>query len=135
VGHTLGLNSYLRIPNTRLLARAGYYHLWNTADGGDFDFDSNAISLGLSHPLFWEIIGEVFYTHLFDSYDNNNSLAGGGFEFPRDDDIDIITLQANRPIKDWLRAYVRYDHTQDDSNIPFYTFDQDVVLGGVIISF
>jgi tetratricopeptide (TPR) repeat protein len=134
-GHTLGLNGYLKIPNTRFLIRAGYYHLWNLADGSDFDFDSNAISLGLSHPLFWEIMGEVFYTHLFDSYDNNNSLAGGGFDFPRDDDIDIFTVQVNRSIRDWLRAYVRYDYTRDDSNIPFYKFDQDVVFGGLIISF
>jgi hypothetical protein len=62
-------------------------------------------------------------------------LAGGGFDFPRDDDIDIFTVQVNRSIRDWLRAYVRYDYTRDDSNIPFYKFDQDVVFGGLIISF
>lgn len=135
LGHTIGINGYFKIPKTSLLVRLGYYHLWNLANGGDFDFDSDAVSFGLSHPLIWKITGEFFYTHLFDNYDNNNSLAGGGFDFPRDDDVDMITVQLNRPVKDWLSAYVRYDYRQDDSNIPFFNFDQHIVTAGLIVAF
>jgi hypothetical protein len=135
VNHALGLDGYFRIPKTRFVTRLGYYHLWNLANGEDFDFDSDAILLSLSHPLPWAIEGEFFYTHLFDSYDNNNSLAGGGFAFARDDDVDIVTVQVSRYITTWLRAYARYDYTQDDSNIEFYNFDQHVGTAGLVAEY
>ena len=39
------------------------------------------------------------------------------------------------PILDWLSVYVRYDYSHNDSNIPFYEYDQHVVSSGVVARF
>ncbi len=134
--HTVALINYVTIPGTELLARLGYFHVWNRADGSDFDFESNGLLVGVSYPLVWEITGDVFYTGVFDRYDNPNSLAGPtGFGFKRDDDVHRVTVQLSRPITDWLQVYFRYDYTQDNSNINFYSYKQNVWSGGLTVEF
>lgn len=134
--HTVALNNYVTIPGTQLQARLGYFHVWNRADGSDFDFESNGLLVGLSSPIVWEITGDVFYTGIFDRYDNPNSLAGPtGFGFKRDDDVHRVTVQLSRPIGDWLQVYFRYDYTLNDSNINFYNYKQNVWSGGLVVEF
>ena len=92
--------------------------------------------MSVSVPLFWQIVADVTYAHTFDRYDNPNSLAGPvGFGFKREDDGDLLGVQLSRPLSDWLTVYVRYDYTHNDSNIPFYKYDQHVISSGLIARF
>lgn len=134
--HTVALTGYATIPGTRAQARLGYFRVWNRADGADFDSKTNGLFVGLSHPLPWETFGEVYYRRTFDRYDNANSLAGpAGFGFRRKDDTDALTVQLSRPIVDRLRAYVRYDFVNADSNISFFTYRQNTLSFGLVASF
>ncbi len=135
VTHTLGLNNFFTIPGTQLSARLGYFHVWNLADGNDFDFQTNGLQVGLAHPLPWQITGEIAYTRTWDRFEHKNSLAGVGFDFARKDDVDAATLQLVRPISEMLRLYTRYDFTRDHSNISFFAFKQHVVSAGVVVNF
>jgi tetratricopeptide (TPR) repeat protein len=136
LGHQVGLTWFAAIPGTQLLLRAGAFYGRYEADGADFDFDSIGLFVGLNVPLFWQIVADVSYIHLFDRYDNPNSLAGPtGFGFKRDDDGDFFSVQLTRPILDWLSVYVRYDYSRNDSNVPFYEYDQHVVSSGVVARF
>ncbi len=135
--HNLGLTSYIHVPKTQLNVLWGYAHTWNRADGMDFDFYSNAYSIGLEHPLIFKIVGEVNYTRTMVHYNHPNSLAGTGFQFVRKDHIDIMSVQFSRPLPFYrgLRAYARYDYNRDISNIPTYNFNQYVYTGGIIYEF
>lgn len=132
----IALINYFRVPGTQLQGRLGYFHVWNRADGGDFDFDSNGLLLGLSHPLFWQVTGELLYTRSFDRYPNLNSFAGpAGFESRRKDDVDTLTMQLSRPVTELLRTYVRYDFTNDDSKVPFFNYKRHIFSAGFVIEF
>jgi tetratricopeptide (TPR) repeat protein len=136
ITHTVAWINYLLVPGTQLQARLGYFHTWSNADGGDFDYRTNGLVVGLSHPLPWRITGEVSYTRTFDRYDNPNSLAGAtGFGFRRKDDVDTITVQLVRPLLESLRVYARYDFITADSNIQFFNFKQHVWSFGFVASF
>ncbi len=137
--HTVFLTGYLNVPGTQLRGRVGYFHRWNYADGGDYDFRSNGVQVGLSHPLVWQITADLSYTHTFDRYLRNTSTAPSaspllGFGFRRKDDGDALTLFLSRPIADKWRAYARYDFTNNDSNIGFFKFDQHVWSAGLVWS-
>jgi tetratricopeptide (TPR) repeat protein len=136
LGHQAGLVWFAAIPGTRLLLRAGAFYTRYEAEGADFDLDSVGVFVGLNYPLVWRIVGDVSYVHTFDRYDNPNSLAGpAGFGFKREDDGDAVSVQLTRPVLDWLSVYVRYDYTHNDSNVPFYKYDQHAVSSGVIARF
>jgi tetratricopeptide (TPR) repeat protein len=136
LGHQVGLTWFAAIPGTRLLLRAGAFYTRYDADGADFDADSIGLFVGLNVPLVWQIVADVSYVHLFDRYDNPNSLAGPtGFGFKREDDGDFVSVQLTRPILDWLSVYVRYDYSHNDSNVPFYEYDQHVVSSGLVARF
>lgn len=135
LAHQLGLTGFLAVPGTRLLLRLGAAYTRSEADGADFDAGSVALVVGLSHPLPWQLTADLSYAHTFDRYDNPNSLAGAGFAFKRRDDGNVLSLQLSRPVLPWLRAYVRYDFTLNDSNIAFFEYDQHVVSTGLVASF
>jgi tetratricopeptide (TPR) repeat protein len=136
LGHQVGLTWFAAIPGTRLLLRAGAFYTRYEAEGADFDADSVGLFVGLNYPLFWQIIADVSYVHLFDRYDNPNSFAGPtGFGFEREDDGDFVGVQLSRPILPWLSVYARYDYSRNDSNVPFYEYDQHVVSSGLVARF
>jgi tetratricopeptide (TPR) repeat protein len=136
LGHQVGLTWFAAIPGTSVLLRTGAFYTRYDAEGDDFDLDSIGLFASVSVPLFWQVVADVTYAHTFDRYDNPNSLAGPtGFGFKREDDGDLLGVQLSRPLTDWLTIYVRYDYTHNDSNIPFYTYDQHVVSSGLIARF
>lgn len=125
---------YFHIKDTRLTGRVGYYHLWNSTRGSDFDFESDGAIFGLAHPIGNKganIFG--FYSHTWDDYDNLNSLAG--FAFARSDESDRFTLQVSAPIQKQISVYGRYERTEFDSNVGAFTFDQEIVSGGFVAGF
>jgi len=138
LSHTLSLTPYFRVPGTQLSGRIGYFHVWNQADGSDWDFKSNGLVAGLSHPLFWQISGDVSYVRTFDRYDsrrNSYSLLFFPSAFPRKDDVDYVTVQLVRPIYDWLSAYARFEHTNNQSNIQGFNYKQRIINIGFVAQF
>lgn len=135
--HTVALTTDLAVPGTRLRTRLGYFHVWNRADGDDFDFQTNGLLAGVSYPLGRGITGDLTYTRTFDRYANANSLAGlTGSAFSRKDDVDTLSIQLTGPVAfDRFRAYARYDYTNADSNIRSFSFAQHIGSFGLIISF
>ena len=134
--HALSLTGYFAVPGTELRARLGFFFVRNEADGADFDLDTHGLTAALSGPVVRQITGEVLYTRTFDRYDNPNSLAGPlGFAFTRKDEVDRVTVRLFHPFRERSHLFVRYDFTNDDSNIAFFNFDQHVVSGGLVLRF
>lgn len=132
---TVAVTGFINVPKLHVQGRVGYFHLWNDADGADFNFQSDGVLVGLTTSLLRRVTAELFYSRTFSRYGNPNSLAGPtGFAFKRDDDIDRVTAQFTWDIFEWLRAYARYDYTREASNITFFDFNQSAWSGGGNVS-
>ena len=131
--HTLALTDYARIPGTPVTLSLDYYHVFNDAQGHDFDADSNGLILTAASPLFWKITGAVSYNIDFDDYRHPNTFSPTGAK--RSDEINLVNVQLARPITNWLNVYARYTYTSDDSNLPFFNYTQQIVSGGLVVQF
>jgi len=136
--HSFGLTFNYDLPKTQLSTQAGLQYTINNADGDDFDFNSTAVFISLSHPLVFQVDATVGWTHVFQDYRNDNSLTG--FTAERDDDVDIISVSLTRPVDLGLRdaraqVYLRFDHVINQSNIPVFDYDQSVIAAGVMVDF
>lgn len=132
---TISITEYFSPPGTKLQVRAGVYSTWNNRDGGDFDYDSNGLTLAVSHPLDYGITGELAFSRHNDDYDNANSLAGGGFAFSRDDHVSSWTARLSKPISKVLSVFGQFEDNENDSNIAFYDYDQRIISIGVTARF
>ena len=136
LAHTIALDIYADVPGTKYRLRFGTFYTRNIADGGDFDFHEAGVQVGVSRPLFFGVTGEVLYAVRFARFTKPNSLSGlAGFASPRSDNIHQVTVQLSRPVSRWLRVFVRYDFVRANSNIRFYTYQQSIVMAGLVISF
>jgi tetratricopeptide (TPR) repeat protein len=135
VSHSFRAMARLLVPGTRLDLSLGYYVTRSDAHGSDFDMTGHGPILQLGHPLPLGAYGRLTYSHGFDDYDNANSLAGAGFAFKRDDDVDRLRLDLTLPLRDGVELFARYDLTNVGSNIAVFDFDQHSVLGGVTVKF
>ena len=132
--HSVAVTDFFQIPKIGLQVRAGYFHLWNNANGSDFDFQSDGLLAGLTAALLPRLTADVFYNRTWDRYANLNSLSGTtGFEYARRDNVDRVTAQLTWSVTDWMRAYVRYDYLNDDSNIRFFNFVQNSYSAGLAV--
>ena len=130
--HTLAVTSFLRVPGLPVQGQVGYFHLWNFADGGDFDFQSDGVFVGITASPVPQLAAEVFYSRTFSRHDKLNSLSGTqGFEFKRSDEADRVTAQVSWSFFEWLRVSFRYDFITQDSNIGFFDFNQSSFTGGI----
>jgi len=141
--HTVTPSLWIRIPFLELLVRLGYFHIENQADGSDFDYDADGMVITLQRTLFWNIMGNVQYTLSYADYHNLNSFAGTfGFAFAREDETEFFSMSIRRPLNDLipfaprgLQGYVRFEYTNNDSNVSFFNYDQLAGLSGVLIEF
>ena len=134
--HTLAFVQYFYPRGTKLEARAGVFGTVNRAEGADFDSRACGVVVGLRHPLFWKIAGEVSCTHTWDRADHVNSLPGpGGTPVKRKTRSDSFSVRLTRPFSNALNVYVGYDYSRADANIPFYDYHRHVCSAGVLLSF
>lgn len=129
VFHDLGFTLHLDIPDTDLSAFLTYMHRWNFTDGGNggqYDYEADIITLGLAHPLPFDIDGSFTWTRRTDDY-----VGIGG----RNDTVDQLSVNLTRPINANARIYVRFDYTDADSNQTLYQYRQRAVATGVIFQF
>ncbi|MBI4125721.1 MAG: tetratricopeptide repeat protein [Deltaproteobacteria bacterium] len=124
--HVVGLSNYLGVPNTKLRFLLGYNHLWNRADGADFDFQGNNLNFAVSHPLFWEVTAELFFSQGWNRFDNVNSLTANTM---RSDDVSNVFTQINFPIHGGVRGFLRTGYMRNKSNIN--TFNSRAHQGNV----
>lgn len=132
--NTISVTDFFRIPGWPVQGRLGYFHVWNDADGADFDSETDGLVFGLTAYLLPQLTGDVFYARTWDHYVSLNSLSGPtGFAFRRIDGVDRVTTQFTWEFVEWLKAYVRYDHVSADSNIIFFDFAQNSYSGGFVV--
>jgi len=137
--HNGSMTFHFDVPSTELSTSFGTWFAINDADGGDFDSNQFGFFVSVGHPLVFEIDIEATYAHIKGAYSNDNSLTA--FAFPREDAIDVISVELTRPIEiDHLqgstaRLFLRYDFTNNDSNVPAFKYDQHTITGGLVVEF
>ena len=137
--HTGSATVSFRVPSTELSGQAGVFGTVNETDGSDYDGHVIGGFMSLAHPLPFDANVEVTYSRLAAEYDNANSFAG--FAFARDDDIDVFSVELSKQIdvprleESSARIYLRYDLTNNESDIATFNYDQYVISGGIVIEF
>lgn len=117
--HTAGITNYFAVPSTELNLRLGYSHLWNVADGLDFDYEANGLTFGASHPLFLGMTAEAFFNQAWNRYSNVNSLTAAT---RRSDNVTNLFGQINIPVYGDLKGYARFGYTRNSSNIGIFNY-------------
>lgn len=136
--HTLGVAHHIRdATQLGVNVSLGANRVINSADGADFDYTSNAAFVALSRDLFWKTRAGASFIYSRDKYDNPNSQTA--FLSRRRDTIRLFNIQLTRPIAlpgvAEVEIFGRYSYSDYDSNIPVFTFDQNVVNIGVVKRF
>jgi len=132
--HEISVMTYFDIPKTPARVRLGYARRWTFTEannGGQYEYTSDRLTVGLNTPLIFEITLDISFTR---SWDNYNGIAVGGPNF-RDDVVNYYSLGLMRPIAQNARIYVRYDHIDAESNGTLFEYRQNVVAVGVIWDF
>jgi len=136
--HTFALAHHIRdATQLGVNVSLGINHVINSADGADFDYTANAAFVALSRDLFWKSRAGVSFIYSRDKYDNPNSQTA--FLNRRRDTIRLFSFQLTRPFTlpglAEVEIFGRYSYSDYDSNIPVFTFDQNVVNIGVVKRF
>lgn len=134
VQHKLGFKLHLDVPDTQLDILLGYSRTWNFTEGGNggqYDYDGNELTVGLSHPLPLDISADLTWTRRWDDYQAIGPAPGIG----RADRTDFYSLVLTKPINDHLKFYTRYDHIEAQSNATLFDYRQRVIASGLIIEF
>ena len=125
--HVLGLTHFRR--HKRWQWRAGVFHVFNQAQGADFDFDADGLLLGGSHPLGKQTMMNFVLSHTRERYDNPNSA--NGFTARRRDNRSALVLQLTHSLNDKASLYAQYGFNRAGSNIAAFDYDQHIVSGGI----
>jgi hypothetical protein len=125
-------------------ATIGYDHVWNAADGNDYDYEANRIRFGLDTLRFLptdSVTADFDYAHEWQNYLNANSevrpLLVGRTERRRKDHVDVFTTRLNAELADLprgrgtLAAFVQWDVVWDRSNFLGRDFNEFIVSSGI----
>lgn len=124
-----------RVPRSPWSGAVGATHVRNRAQGGDFSFDTTALSGSLRYDFTERVSGALGLSYARSGFRNPNSLAGTGFSFARKDDQVALSAQLAGPLAERLRWFVQAQHLRNDSNIPFFEFRQNAVSAGIAADF
>lgn len=137
---TLGGRMVVDVPGTDISVALAYARLRNNADGTDHSYDANRFTVGAQAKVFkhYTLSGQVIRTKY--DYSSPHSLApnpinGAGFQFSRDDDSTTINLRVSRPITDRVSGFLKFDHNSSKSNLPLFTYSQNIFGAGLIARF
>lgn len=132
---TLGLVHSMRLPGTRWSGALGATLGRNDAQGGDFKSDSLGASATLRYTFANRIVAALGASVGRDDYRNLNSLAGTGSSFARADRQGTLSAQLTGPLSEKLRWFAQLQGLRNHSNIPFYTYRQNVISAGIAAEF
>ena len=110
----------------------GYSFTNTTADGADFDSETDTWFIGFEAPLsvMNATIGAQL-SRVTDNYDNPHSFSG--FATKRDDDtyeFEVIVIVPIGEKVDWYLSYLRETR---DSNIAVFDYDQQIISTGLTL--
>lgn len=133
---TFAMVGYYKLPWLDGLARLGGFYIDGATSGDSFDFHAPGAIAGLQVQLPWQVLGSVEYSFNRATYANPDVRATPAFATNRRDSTHGVALQVSRQfLLDNLAAYLRFTHTDNDSNIAVFSYDQNVVLGGLVVRF
>lgn len=130
--HMALLNNYFLVPKTKLRFRLGYSHLWNRADGADFDYKGNNLIFGFSETLFKELTAELSFSQAWNRYSNVNSLTA---TTRRSDNVSNLFAQFNYPFIWKLKGFLHAGYTRNKSNIRTFNYRSWQGGGGLSAEF
>lgn len=137
---TLGGRMVVDVPGTDISVSVAYARLHNNADGTDHSYRANQFTVGAQAKVFkdYTLSGQVTRTNY--DYSSPHSLApnpanGAGFQFSRDDDSTTINLRVSRPITDRVSGFLKFDYNNSKSNLPLFTYSQNIFGAGLIARF
>jgi len=102
-------------------------------DGTDFTYTDNIIEARVDFGLFGLVNGQVGYAADFQDYDHKNSR--NDFTKRRHDFDNQIVIRFVRRLTDYLTADLAYYGVINDSNIPDFQYNRNIVELGVRMSF
>ena len=103
-----------------------FFHAWNAAAGSDNDYQGNKIVLNLNGLRFGikRLSANLSYSHEWRNYSHPNSFSSAGLK--RTDNIDRASVEFdyNLLIFEEIKPkiFIRYDLTDEDSNIAVKTY-------------
>jgi tetratricopeptide (TPR) repeat protein len=140
VSNQFGLTEYFRIPETDFTGTVGYTFGVDSTRGSDWDRVFNRGSVGLSHPLVWDIDASVGYSITFSDYLNGNSASDT--RRTRDDIVHSISAELTRPLPTFglsfiqdAKIYLRYAYNDSFSNITDYAYRGHIISTGLTFEF
>lgn len=122
---------FFSVPNYSVQGHLRYRYGLSQTQGGAFNYNENAISPGVSAPLFWKIEAELIYWRIWREYDG----LGPTLNSKRQDDIDLFLVRATRPISNSAQWYFDYEHTNAKSNANGFEYNQNVFTSGILMTF
>jgi hypothetical protein len=123
----------------------GYAYVANEADGLDYVYDSNRLTIGLEGikiPRVKWMTMDMTYAHEWQNFINPSVegpivLAGKPKQLRRKDHIDVFTLRANADLLDLpqdrgtLSTFLQWDLLADRSTIESRHYNEFVISGGL----
>ncbi len=127
--HTIGVSQEAYVPGTDLRLVLGYSHSMQHADGNDYDADLDRVSFLASHPVAWEIRATATFSYAYGNYHHDNSRDPGTDD--REDDSLIYGIRLDRPVTDWMSAYVGATWIDGESNLGVFDYDRNLYTAGL----
>ena len=131
--HSLSIAHQIRMPESPWSGAFGYNHVENRTDGADFRSSGDTISGILRYSFGRRIELSAGGTYGRDRYDNANSLSAAGLA--RRDNPSSAFVQLSGAFTDAVRYYVQLLSSRSGSNISFYDYRQQSLIGGVSVEF
>lgn len=130
---SVGVTQEAWVPGSQLRLAVGYSHVFQETEGDDFDADLDRVFLRASHPVVWEIQATATVAFTDGDYDHANSRDAAGRE--RDDDVWAGTIRLDRPVTEWMNAYVGATFIDNESNVAVFDYDRNIYAAGVEIRY
>ena len=135
-GHTntISLTQDVAVPKTELFLRGGLHQSWTDSNGGDYDFDSFAMSLALWHPFLFKrtrISGGLSYA--WDNYKNRNSRSTT-LRKRNDERLRFFCSLAKEFTED-ITGFISYSRTNNESNIGQFDYNRNIYSVGITYNF
>ncbi|GEM_PF-4110886 len=126
---TVGVSQEAYVPGSELRLALGYSHSAQHADGNDYDADFDRFSLLAAHPVAWKIRATATFAYSHGSYHHDNGRDSGRDD--RDDDTFTYGIRLDRPVTDWMSAYMGAAWIDGESNLGVFDYDRNLYTAGV----
>jgi tetratricopeptide (TPR) repeat protein len=128
---------------TRL--RVGVDYQRYQSAGIEYTHDHFGIWLGARQQLPWRVDLDVVGSFAYEPYEHPSTFVNSATKglFPslvdagprRRDKVWTVKLMLERPVTDWLKASVRWQYQNNDSNTAVFKYDRHIVGGFLTVAF